>query len=248
MGSQPSGRLFENNRYLRNFNRAREVLMLEFTQFPGGFVTLNPGTVLPFTGSSFCKTLYTQRQQTWAIKRRHRSPWTLQISTSGTDPNEDSTNQGEGQEQNSRRSPAQEELLRRFGEINLDEDEKGIYAVPEKPLYERRKGTFLQYLFSDFGRDTSQRIEDYLRPPIRRLTAGAFAIVFGFFAATAASTIIGSVADWDPLAAAVLLIWTESFTRAYYKTKEKSQLLRLLNAFKIGVTYGMVVDAFKLST
>lgn len=89
---------------------------------------------------------------------------------------------------------------------------------------------------------------DYLDNPFRKLTAATLAILFGFFAATSASTIIGSVADWDPLAAAVLLVWTETFTRLYYKSKDKSLLLRLANAFKIGLTYGMAVDAFKLST
>jgi len=37
--------------------------------------------------------------------------------------------------------------------------------------------------------------------PIRLLTAGSIALLLGFFCATSAATIIGSVADWDPLAA-----------------------------------------------
>lgn len=88
----------------------------------------------------------------------------------------------------------------------------------------------------------------YLDNPFRKLTAASLSILFGFFSATSASTIIGSVADWDPLAAAVLLVWTEAFTRLYYKAKKKNLLLRLANAFKIGLVYGMAVDAFKLST
>uniref|UniRef100_A0A7S1TEA8 Uncharacterized protein ycf20 n=1 Tax=Compsopogon caeruleus TaxID=31354 RepID=A0A7S1TEA8_9RHOD len=91
--------------------------------------------------------------------------------------------------------------------------------------------------------------EQYLRKrPIRQLTAGSIAILLGFFSATSAATIIGSVADWDPLAAAVLILWTEGFTRKYYSTSKPSSFLRLLNAFKIGLTYGMIVDALKLST
>lgn len=91
-------------------------------------------------------------------------------------------------------------------------------------------------------------IERELSPPIRLLFSAAIAILFGFFCATSAATIIGSVADWDPLAAAVLLVWTELFTRAYHRTEKKTVLLRLANAFKVGLMYGMAVDAFKLST
>lgn len=95
-------------------------------------------------------------------------------------------------------------------------------------------------LFADFER--------FLDRPSRLLSAAALAILFGFFSATSASTIIGSVADWDPLAAAVLLVWTEGFTKVYYGREKKSRLLQLINGFKIGLIYGMTVDAFKLST
>lgn len=118
--------------------------------------------------------------------------------------------------------------------------------TPSKKLLESpgRLREAIQYLkgplFEDFER--------FLDNPIRLLSAASLSILFGFFSATSASTIIGSVADWDPLAAAVLLIWTEGFTKIYYRREKKSRLLRLINAFKIGLIYGMTVDAFKLST
>lgn len=39
------------------------------------------------------------------------------------------------------------------------------------------------------------------RSPLRRMTAASLSLLLGFFSATSAATIIGSVADWDPLAA-----------------------------------------------
>lgn len=39
------------------------------------------------------------------------------------------------------------------------------------------------------------------RSPVRRMTAATLSLLLGFFSATSAATIIGSVADWDPLAA-----------------------------------------------
>jgi hypothetical protein len=80
------------------------------------------------------------------------------------------------------------------------------------------------------------------------LSLGIFFILFGFFSATSAITIIGSVADWDPLAAAVMLCWTEFFTKFFYYTENKPFNLKLINSFKIGINFGMFVDALKLTS
>uniref|UniRef100_A0A7S0YQT1 Ycf20 n=1 Tax=Hemiselmis tepida TaxID=464990 RepID=A0A7S0YQT1_9CRYP len=82
---------------------------------------------------------------------------------------------------------------------------------------------------------------------IWELSIGIFFLFFGFFSATSAITIIGSVADWDPLAAAVLLCWIELFTKLFYNSEKMSHFLKLLNSFKIGIILGMFVDAFKLT-
>lgn len=82
---------------------------------------------------------------------------------------------------------------------------------------------------------------------IWELSIGVFSLFFGFFSATSAITIIGSVADWDPLAAAVLLCWIEIFTKLFYSTQNTGVILKILNSFKIGIILGMFVDAFKLT-
>lgn len=97
-------------------------------------------------------------------------------------------------------------------------------------------------------RDLSPSIDKYLSKPLHLLSSSALAILFGFFCATAAATIIGSVADWDPLAAAVLLIWIETYSKYYYTKTRRSRFLQIINAFKIGLIYGMTIDALKLST
>lgn len=48
--------------------------------------------------------------------------------------------------------------------------------------------------------------------------------------------------------AAVLIVYTEGLTRSYYASAAPSVLLQLANAFKVGLEYGLFVDAFKLST
>ena len=79
------------------------------------------------------------------------------------------------------------------------------------------------------------------------LSLGIFFLLFGFFSATSAITIIGSVADWDPLAAAVLLCWIELFTKVFYNSEKITNPFKFLNSFKIGIVLGMFVDAFKLT-
>lgn len=88
-----------------------------------------------------------------------------------------------------------------------------------------------------------------LDKPLNLLLASSISILFGFFAATALATVIVSVGELDIVWAALLLAWTEGFTRWYYSREEApGRLLQLVNAFKIGVIFGMTVDAFKLST
>lgn len=128
---------------------------------------------------------------------------------------------------------------------------KRLDSIPDPPEIEEitlEGRTNLNALLRYTKNDLTSAIEKFLSKPTRLLSLSALAILFGIFSATSASTIIGSVADWDPLAAAVLLIWTESFTKYYYRLERKARLLQLINAFKIGLIYGMTIDAFKLST
>ncbi|KAK1860374.1 hypothetical protein I4F81_002963 [Pyropia yezoensis] len=115
-------------------------------------------------------------------------------------------------------------------------------------LRSRRPRTRLQYVLLRAPFDAVEGAEEYLRSPLRRMSAATLFLLLGFFSATSAATIIGSVADWDPLAAAVLIVYTEGLTRSYYASPAPSVVLQLANAFKVGLEYGLFVDAFKLST
>lgn len=138
------------------------------------------------------------------------------------------------------------QLLRRLEyEPDPESVEEETTLVGEKVT---RSNSLLALLFEFVRGGFNDDIDRALSKPSRLILASSLCILFGFFSATSASTIIGSVADWDPLAAAVLLIWTESFTKFYYTQSRRSRLLQLINAFKVGLIYGMTVDAFKLTT
>lgn len=123
---------------------------------------------------------------------------------------------------------------------------------PENPVARDilQSRTALSFLVTSLPGQLYGSTEEYLSSSARLIVASSLSILFGFFGSTSATTIIGSVADWDPLAALVLLIITEGFTKWYYKsdTRKSSRVVQLINAFKIGLIFGMTVDAFKLST
>jgi Protein of unknown function (DUF565) len=143
------------------------------------------------------------------------------------------------------RALRENDLLERLAQIEVLSDEPNEEGKKRAERYLSRE-TQLLYAVKQLYRDITFDIDNYLSKPERLLVAASLAILFGFFAATSATTIIGSVADWDPLAAAVLLVYVESFTRFYYKSREKGVVFRLANAFKVGLIYGCVVDCVKL--
>ena len=138
----------------------------------------------------------------------------------------------------------------KMNDISLTDVSELQRETNETALMILESQTSVVFLFTKLPKLLLRRAEDYLSKPQHLILSSAICVLFGFFSSTSATTIIGSVADWDPLAALVLLLITESFTKWYYRTELRKTLktLFLLNAFKLGIYYGMAVDAFKLST
>lgn len=87
------------------------------------------------------------------------------------------------------------------------------------------------------------------------------ALLFGNFIGTVVPTTAGQQAAWDPVVGAVLLMLTELTSRIYYsrpqflrRSPEKKQnggdflIFDLLNIFKIGFIYGLIVEALELGS
>jgi hypothetical protein len=79
----------------------------------------------------------------------------------------------------------------------------------------------------------------------------------GFFASSIVDTSLGEFSEWAVVGSSVLVATTEGFNACYFHYKTKSCvcknsyakiLLDLLNFFKIGLIYGLIVDAFKLGS
>jgi hypothetical protein len=87
--------------------------------------------------------------------------------------------------------------------------------------------------------------------PWRRISLLVISLLFGTFLGTALSTIAGQSSEWDIIAAALLLLWTELVSLLVYRWQRPGTRylwVEMLQALKIGVTYNLFVEAFKLGS
>ena len=97
----------------------------------------------------------------------------------------------------------------------------------------------------------SRQLGRWFFNPWRRLSLLVISLLFGFFLGTAVATTAGQSADWDVTGAAILVALSEVVDRIYYRRArliERALWLEALNALKIGVTYSLFLEAFKLGS
>ena len=81
----------------------------------------------------------------------------------------------------------------------------------------------------------------------------------GFLVSSILDTTLGEFSEWAIVGAALVVATVESFNNFYYFIIKQNKallkkrnfiphLLDVLNYFKIGIIYGLVVDAFKLGS
>ena len=80
----------------------------------------------------------------------------------------------------------------------------------------------------------------------------------GFLASSLVDTSLGEFSEWAVVGSSILVATVEGFSAFYYYYKNKRRfsntnsylgiLFELLNFFKTGLIYGLVVDAFKLGS
>ena len=81
----------------------------------------------------------------------------------------------------------------------------------------------------------------------------------GFLTSSIIDTSLGEFSEWAIVGASLVIANIESFNNFYYSVITKNSnllvkrsylvvLLDLLNFFKIGILYGLIVDAFKLGS
>ena len=121
----------------------------------------------------------------------------------------------------------------------------------------------------------AQQLSQSLRNPWRRISLVLVSLLFGNFAATVIATVTGQVASWDVLVAIVLICSCELVSWLVYRqrsgapsdtpwmrrlsettsptsftepSKVRSSIMDVANAVKIGLIYGLFVEALKLGS
>ena len=105
----------------------------------------------------------------------------------------------------------------------------------------------------------SVRVSEWFANPWRHLSLILISLLFGVFLGSAIPTTAGQAANWDVLAAGILLLFTEAVSRIVYGrnrrrtpssegSSRRSLLAEVVNALKIGLTYSMFVEAFKIGS
>ncbi len=94
--------------------------------------------------------------------------------------------------------------------------------------------------------------------PWRRIALSMISILMGFFMGSAIVTTAGQDAVWDISAAAILFIFTELTSKLVYRRRTVSSLtsppqrrslwIDVFNLFKMGLTYSLFLEAFKLGS
>ena len=94
------------------------------------------------------------------------------------------------------------------------------------------------------------QVGNWIFNPWRRLSILIISLLFGFFLGTAVSTTVGQTADLDIVAAGILVALIEVIDRIYYRRRQKGRSfwVESLNALKIGLTYSLFIEAFKLGS
>lgn len=95
----------------------------------------------------------------------------------------------------------------------------------------------------------------FFRNPWRRLSLLVIGFLGGNFLATIVSTVAGQKAELDVIAAFVLVLSVEFTSWLVYRTdrqlvasQQRFLLIEVLNDIKLGLLYGMFVEAFKLGS
>nr|YP_010337075.1 hypothetical protein MW574_pgp007 [Madagascaria erythrocladioides]UNJ16660.1 hypothetical protein [Madagascaria erythrocladioides] len=79
--------------------------------------------------------------------------------------------------------------------------------------------------------------------PLGRLTIKLISLLSGFFFATVLATLPAQTGDWGVVAGGIRLIFIDNiFEQFFWKN------LYIINSVKIGIIYGLFVDAFKLGS
>lgn len=103
--------------------------------------------------------------------------------------------------------------------------------------------------------NTANQFSRWVFNPWRQLSLVIIGLLFGNFFAISISAIAGQAAELDVVISAILLALVEFISWLVYRRPARKAAqprgnlwLEVMNAFKIGLVYGLFVEAFKLGS
>ncbi len=97
----------------------------------------------------------------------------------------------------------------------------------------------------------AQQLQRWFSNPWRRQSLLLISLLFGFFLGSAIPTTTGQAAIWDITAAGLIVIFTEVVSRIVYRRPQQTRTsiwVEVANSLKIGLTYGLFLEAFKIGS
>lgn len=93
-------------------------------------------------------------------------------------------------------------------------------------------------------------IKKILNYSFTNLSINIASLLLGFYFSTILSTIPAQTGDWNIINASIISTVNEILSKKFYSSemKSKSIIIDLINSIKIGIIYGLFVDAFKLGS
>ena len=122
----------------------------------------------------------------------------------------------------------------------------GITERSSLPLFPRQpnvqpQSTRLQRSFGGLV----QQLETWGVNPWRRLSALSIATLFGFLVGSAITSVAGVLGQMDPVGALIVVLGTEATVRLR-RAGAPTLVEQVLNVSRIGLLYGLFLEAFKL--
>ena len=90
-----------------------------------------------------------------------------------------------------------------------------------------------------------QQLETWAGNPWRRLSLLSIAALFGFLVGSAITSVAGVLGQMDPVGALIVVLGTEVTVRLC-STGSARLVEQVLNVSRIGLLYGLFLEAFKL--
>nr|YP_009297971.1 hypothetical protein Plocam_073 [Plocamium cartilagineum]AOM67909.1 hypothetical protein Plocam_073 [Plocamium cartilagineum] len=92
-------------------------------------------------------------------------------------------------------------------------------------------------------------IKQFLYTRLNDISLQLTSLFLGFFISTILSTMPTQTGDWGIIGASIIVTFNELISKLIYKNKNtRIIILEIINSIKIGIIYGLFVDAFKLGS